>query len=118
MGAEVIQIERPGEGDIWRSIGRKITGNNGSSVNSARVQDRRNAFNVTLDMGTAEGKDMSLGLVSQADIWMESSKPGTYNGWGLDDKTVLNANAAIVITHVSGYGQDGHPDYLGRHHST
>ena len=118
MGAEVIQIERPGEGDIWRSIGRKITGNNGSSVNSAWVQDRRNAFNVTLDMGTAEGKDMSLGLVSQADIWMESSKPGTYNGWGLDDKTVLNANVAIVITHVSGYGQDGHPDYLGRHHST
>ena len=114
MGAEVIQIERPGEGNIWRSIGRKITGNNGSSVNSAWVQDRRNAFNVTLDMGTAEGKDMSLGLVSQADIWMESSKPGTYNGWGLDDKTVLNANAAIVITHVSGYGQDGHPDYLGR----
>ena len=37
MGAEVIQIERPGEGDIWRSIGRKITGNNGSSVNSAWV---------------------------------------------------------------------------------
>ena len=37
MGAEVIQIERPEEGDIWRSIGRKITGNNGSSVNSAWV---------------------------------------------------------------------------------
>ena len=65
-------------------------------------------------MSTAEGKDMFLGLVSQADIWIECSKPGTYNGWGLDDKTVLNANVAIVITHVSGYGQDGHPDYLGR----
>ena len=69
-------------------------------------------------MSTAEGKYMFLSLVSQADIWMESSKPKTYNGWGLDDKTVLNANSAIVITHVSGYGQDGHRDYLGRHHST
>ena len=114
MGAEVIQIERPGEGDIWRSIGRMVSSDNGASVNSAWVQDRRNTFNVTLDMCTAEGKDLFLGLVSQADIWMESSKPGAYHRWGLDDETVFNANPAIVITRVSGYGQDGHPDYLGR----
>ena len=44
MGAEVIQIERPGEGDSWRSIGLQVTGNNGTNVNSAWVQDRRNAL--------------------------------------------------------------------------
>ena len=114
MGAEVIQIERPGEGDIWRSIGRMVSSDNGSSVHSAWVQERRNTFNVTLDMSTVEGKDLFLGLVSQADIWMESSKPGTYSSWGLDDEMVLKAQPAIVITHVSGYGQEGHPDYLSR----
>jgi len=114
MGAEVIQIERPGEGDSWRSIGLQVTGNNGTNVNSAWVQDRRNTFNVTLDMSTDEGKDLFLRLVSQADIWMESSKPGSYDNWGLDDGTVFKANPGIVITHVSGYGQEGHPDYLGR----
>ena len=114
MGAEVIQIERPGGGDVWRTTGSQVTDVNGVSVNSAWVQDRRNTFNITLDMATVDGKDLFLRLVSQADIWMESSKAGTYNGWGLDDETVLRANASIVITHVSGYGQEGHPDYLGR----
>jgi len=57
---------------------------------------------------------MFLELVSKADIWMESSKAGTYDKWGLDDDTVLTANPKLVITHVSGYGQTGHPDYLGR----
>jgi L-carnitine CoA-transferase len=102
MGAEVIQIERPGGGDAWRTTGSQVTDVNGASVNSAWVQDRRNTFNITLDMATVDGKDLFLRLVSQADIWMESSKSGTYNGWGLDDETVLKANASIVITHVSG----------------
>jgi crotonobetainyl-CoA:carnitine CoA-transferase CaiB-like acyl-CoA transferase len=114
MGAEVIQIERPGEGDIFRSIGRKITRENGASVNSAWVQERRNTFNITLDMATLDGKDLFLRLVSQADLWMESSKAGTYKGWGLDDETILRANPSIVITHVSGFGQDGQSEYLGR----
>jgi crotonobetainyl-CoA:carnitine CoA-transferase CaiB-like acyl-CoA transferase len=45
---------------------------------------------------------------------MESSKPGTYAKWGLSDEVVLRANPGLVVTHVSGYGQSGHPDYLGR----
>jgi crotonobetainyl-CoA:carnitine CoA-transferase CaiB-like acyl-CoA transferase len=57
---------------------------------------------------------MFLDLISKVDIWMESSIPGTYPAWGLDDATVMMANPELVVTHVSGYGQDGHPDYLGR----
>jgi crotonobetainyl-CoA:carnitine CoA-transferase CaiB-like acyl-CoA transferase len=45
---------------------------------------------------------------------MESSRPGTFARWGLTDDVVLAANPGLVITHVSGYGQTGHPDYLGR----
>ena len=57
---------------------------------------------------------MFLDLISKVDIWMESPIPGTYPAWGLDDATAMMANRELVITHVSGYGQDGHPDYLGR----
>ena len=114
MGAEVIHIERPREGDTWRTVGRRLSGDNGATSGSAWVQERRNAFHITLDLGSTEGKDLFLRMVPQADIWMESSKPGSYSRWGLDDYTVLQANPKIVITHVSGYGQDGHPDYLGR----
>ena len=116
MGAEVIHIERPKEGDIWRQLGRPIPlpGEDGGTASTTWVQEHRNTFCVTLDMSTAEGKDLFLQLVSHADIWMESSKAGTYDRWGLDDETVLATNPALVITHVSGYGQTGHPDYLGR----
>ncbi len=114
MGAEVIHIERPGDGDVWRMLGLQVKANSDTTINSAWVQERRNTFHTTLDLSTPEGRDLFLRLIPHADIWMESSKPGTYNRWGLDDDTVLQANPRLVIAHVSGYGQDGHPDYLGR----
>ena len=115
MGAEVIQIERPGRGDaVWRNLEFPIAGQDGTTVAAGWVQDRRNSLHVTLDISKPRGKEMFLSLLGQADIWMESSIPGTYTEWGLDDKTVLDVNPRLVIAHVSGYGQDGHPDYLTR----
>ena len=116
MGAEVIQIERPGIGDIWRDLEFPIAkdGEDNGSVAAGWVQDRRNTHHITLDLSAPEGKDLFLRLITDADIWMEASIPGAYAGWGLDDETVLKANPRLVIAHVSGYGQTGHADYLGR----
>ena len=71
-------------------------------------------YNTTLDFSTQGGREIFLKLVERADIWMESSKARTYDKWGLDDATILGANPAIVICHVSGYGQDGDPEYVAR----
>ncbi len=114
MGAEVIQIERPGIGDVTRGQGLPLGDVDGSPIGSLWAQDRRNTFYTTLDFAAPEGRDLFLRLIAGADIWMESSKAGSYSQWGLDDATVLAANPGIVITHVSGYGQTGHPDYLNR----
>ena len=78
------------------------------------MQERRNAFYITLDLATAEGRDIFLRLIPHFDIWMEASRPGTFPEWGITDDLVLQANPKMVIVHVSGYGQTGHPDYLGR----
>jgi crotonobetainyl-CoA:carnitine CoA-transferase CaiB-like acyl-CoA transferase len=115
MGAEVIQVERPGVGDaVWRNLEFPMQGENGAAIAAGWVQDRRNTLHTTLNLASPRGKEMFLDLIPHCDIWMESSIPGTYRDWGLDDETVLKANPRIIITHVSGYGQDGHPDYLGR----
>ena len=115
MGAEVIQVERPGSGDaVWRNLEFPIQGQSGDSTAAGWVQDRRNTHHVTLDLASPRGRELFLSLVTHCDIWMESSIPGTYDAWGLDDDTVLKTNPRLVIAHVSGYGQDGHPDYLGR----
>jgi crotonobetainyl-CoA:carnitine CoA-transferase CaiB-like acyl-CoA transferase len=116
MGAEVIQIERTGEGDAaWRHLGMQLPTTDGQGqVATTWIQERRNEWYVTLDFSQPEGKDLFLKLVKSCDIWMESSKPGSYTKWGLTDEAVLQANPKLVIAHVSGYGQSGHRDYLGR----
>lgn len=116
MGAEVIQIEQPGIGDIgWRGFGNKLPGREGGPpVGTSWIQERRNVFSVTLDLSKPRGRELFLGLLAGAEIWMESSRPGTYQEWNLDDESVRKVNPKLVITHVSGYGQEGHPDYVGR----
>ena len=116
MGAEVIQIERTGEGDAaWRHLGMQLPTTDGQEkVATTWIQERRNEWYVTLDFSKPEGKELFLKLVKSCDIWMESSKPGSYTKWGLTDEAVLQANPKLVIAHVSGYGQTGHQDYLGR----
>ena len=113
-GAEVIQVEHPsGVVDPWRTLDAPLEVD-GKSVSTSFIQERRNARYITLDLSTKDGRELFLRLVRTRDIWMESSKPGTYAKWGLGDEVVLEANPSLVVTHVSGYGQSGHPDYLGR----
>ena len=116
MGAEVIQIERPGAGDTgWRNIGIRLKTKDGKgAVATTWIQERRNVFCVTLDLSKPRGRELFLKLVARADIWMESSKPGSYAKWDLDDAAVWKVNPRLVITHVSGFGQTGDPDYVHR----
>ena len=115
MGAEIIQIERPGLGDSWRTLGIRLDSLvDGPPVATNWVQERRNVFCVTLDLAKPRGREIFLKLISGCDIWMESSKPGSYAKWGLSDDEIWKTNPKLVITHVSGYGQHGHPDYVPR----
>ncbi len=117
MGAEVIQVERPGVGDsVWREVGLRIPTADGKApaVSTSWLAERRNAFHVTLDMSVPAGREIFLELAERAEIWMESSRPGAYAKWDLTDEIVLERNPKLVICHVSGYGQTGDPSYLGR----
>ena len=106
MGAEVIQFERPGNGDLaWRTTGIQLEANDGGPMFATNwIQERRNVFCVTLDFANPRGRELFLKLAATADIWMESSKPGSYNRWGLDDESLWKVNPKLVITHISGYG--------------
>ncbi len=116
MGAEVIQIERPGVGDSgWRTLGIRLETADGSPpVATNWIQERRNMFCISLDLTKPLGRDLFLKLAARADIWMESSKPGTCTKFSLNDEAVFKVNPKLVITHVSGYGQTGHHDYIHR----
>lgn len=116
LGAEVLQVEMPGEGDAaWRTTGICLEARDGGAPISATwLQERRNVFCISLDLSKARGREIFLRLVSRADILMESSKSGTYQKWDLDDSVLLQCNPRLVIAHVSGYGQSGDPGYVRR----
>jgi crotonobetainyl-CoA:carnitine CoA-transferase CaiB-like acyl-CoA transferase len=116
-GAEVIHVERAGEGgDPYRLAGIKLPNRDPKKppVTTNWIQERRNMLGVTCDPSKPRGRDLFLRLLGEADAWIESSKPGTYARWGLDDATILKVNPRLVITHISGYGHSGDPDFVKR----
>jgi len=84
------------------------------SIRYAWNQEHRNELGLAMNIPSPEGKEIFLKLVKWADIWIESSKGGTFTKWGLTDEFLWTANPKLVIVHVSGFGQEGDPDYVNR----
>lgn len=101
-GATVINVESALVPDVCRSI--KYAWN----------QEHRNELSLAVNIPTPEGREIFLKLIKWADIWMESSKGGTYAKWGLTDEFIWTQNPKLVIVHVSGFGQEGDPEYVKR----
>lgn len=102
-GADVVWIENPRFPDTSR-VGKPNVVN----------QERRNSRNLCVSISTPEGKEVLKRLLTEADIFIEGSKPGQYKKWGLTDEVLWSWNPRLVIVHISGYGQYGDPDYVSR----
>ncbi|MEW2354137.1 CoA transferase [Spirillospora sp. NPDC029432] len=103
FGAEVIKIEPPGAGDPMREWGREKP--HGKSLWWPILA--RNKKSVTLNLRTPEGQELARRLISEADVLVENFRPGTLERWGLSPGTLQAANPKLIITRVTGYGQDG-----------
>jgi formyl-CoA transferase len=104
MGAEVIKLEPPGEGDPMRQWGR------GQPVWWEVIA--RNKKSASVNLRTPEGQDLARRLIGQADILIENFRPGTLEGWNLSPASLMAANPRLIVVRMSGYGQDG--PYAGR----
>ena len=100
QGADVIELESTVAPDMYRMYG------------DAWSVDRRNQRMITLNIPSPEGKEILLQMVKWADVLVESSKGGTWEKWGLTDEVLWEANPALVILHISGFGNWGDPDYV------
>lgn len=104
FGAEVIQIERPGVGDHFRSF-PPVYRNEHGAVGATWVQDARNRLSMTLELnlGDPDVKEIFLGLIRESDVYIENmvwiEKLGIY------DEELLAVNPKLVIVHVSGFGR-------------
>ena len=100
MGAEVIKIEPPGQGDPMRVWGRQKPGE--PSLWWPVVG--RNKKAITLDLRQPDGQALLLELAAKADIVIENFRPGTLEKWGLGWEQLSAANPRLIMVRVSGYG--------------
>ncbi len=103
FGATVIKIEPPRKGDPLRSW--RALDSDGTSY--WWRSHARNKFSVTLDLNKQAGRDLVTQLLIKADVLVENFRPGKLESWGLGPEDLKVHNPALVITRVSGYGQDG-----------
>ena len=108
MGAEVIKIEPPGQGDPMRNWGRQKPGE--PSLWWPVIA--RNKKAITLDLRQADGQRLLLELAAKADFLVENFRPGTLEKWNLGWDQLHAANPRLIMVRVSGYGQTG--PYAGR----
>jgi formyl-CoA transferase len=99
LGADVIHVEPPGQGDTARKIGPARDG-----IYLWWKVSGRNKRSVTIDLRRPEGQQLARQLVSEADVVIASLKSDTLEQWGLDWDTLHAVNPKLVMLQISGYG--------------
>jgi crotonobetainyl-CoA:carnitine CoA-transferase CaiB-like acyl-CoA transferase len=102
MGADVIKVEGPDEGDPIRRIG---AGHNDLSWYFASYN--RNKRSMTLDLKTAAGRQTLARLLKGADVLVENYRPGVLDAMGFDQTRLDAINPRLVVASINGYGATG-----------
>jgi crotonobetainyl-CoA:carnitine CoA-transferase CaiB-like acyl-CoA transferase len=106
LGAEVIKLEKPG-GDPGRRLGPFFHDEPDPEKSMYWFAYNINKKGITLDIETADGKDIFRKLVARADAVVESFPPGYMNSIGLDYEELSKINPSIILTSISPFGQNG-----------
>ncbi len=101
LGARVIKIEDPGMGDPMRSAPPLVDG-----VGAGFRAFLRGTESVCLDLRSEAGQAALRKLAKQADVLVESFRPGTMERWGLGPERLAATNGSLVTVSLSGFGQD------------
>lgn len=102
FGAEVIKVEDPFLGDYARDFEPKVAGQ-GTMFHSLN----RNKQSVTLNLKEESDKEKLIEMVKDADVLIESFRPGVMKRLGLDYETLKQHNEGLIYCAISGYGQTG-----------
>jgi crotonobetainyl-CoA:carnitine CoA-transferase CaiB-like acyl-CoA transferase len=104
FGAQVIRIE-PLEGDvirIWTPYGMIYKG---EGLNY--LTEGRNKYHITLNLEKPEGREIFKGMVRQADVLIETYKPGVMDDWGIGYEQLKKINQGLIFASITAYGQFG-----------
>jgi len=110
LGADVIKIERPGNGDDTRAWGppflKDPRGENTSEA-AYYLSANRNKQSVTIDFTRPEGQKLVRELAAKSDIVIENFKVGGLKAYGLDYASLRVENPRLIYCSITGFGQTG-----------
>ncbi len=110
LGADVIKIERPGNGDDTRAWGppyAKDADGNDTTEAAYYLAANRGKRSVTIDIASVDGQALLRELVVHCDVVLENYKVGQLKRYGLDYESLKAIKPDIVYCSVTGFGQDG-----------
>lgn len=110
-GAEVIKIERPGQGDPRRSIPPYITDEQGQRAAGGFIGYNRNKKSLALNLREEAGRQVLKDLVKISDVVVENLRPGAIDKMGLGYEQLKTINPRLIYAAVSGFGRL--EDYAG-----
>ncbi|MGN6517560.1 MAG: CaiB/BaiF CoA transferase family protein [Rhizomicrobium sp.] len=109
LGAEIIKIEKPGEGDETRSFGPPFLKDKMGERGDATyfLTANRNKKSVAIDFAKPEGAALVRKLARRAHVVVENFKTGTLVKYGLDCETLRAENPGLVYCSLTGFGHTG-----------
>jgi crotonobetainyl-CoA:carnitine CoA-transferase CaiB-like acyl-CoA transferase len=110
LGAEVVKVERLGEGDDFRRYGLvfvKDSDGNPTAESAAYTSTNRNKRSIAVDLARPEGSELVRNLARKCDIFIENFKVGSLARFGLDFRAQQSVNPGVIYLSVTGFGQAG-----------
>jgi crotonobetainyl-CoA:carnitine CoA-transferase CaiB-like acyl-CoA transferase len=104
LGADVIKVE-PVTGEWQRHT--SAGGAAGHQVNASFLSLNRNKRSLAVNLKSAEGREIVLGLARRSDVFLQNYRPGVAERLGMDYASIRGVRPDIVYVSVSGYGEDG-----------
>ncbi len=118
LGADVIKVERPGNGDEARRWGPpflKDRHGDDTQESPMYLSANRNKRSITVDLSTPDGRDIVTSLAVRSDVVIENFKVGDLARHGLDYASIKAVQPRIIYCSITGFGQTGpysrHPGY-------
>ena len=111
LGAEVVKIEHPINGESARGALPSMDDPSGRPVGATFLRNNLNKKSVGIDLSTSEGQDLFLRLVPNFDVVGDNFKPGTMEKFGLDYKSINSKYPNVIVISISGFGNSGNSPY-------
>ena len=110
LGADVVKIEKPGEGDDTRKWGPPFVPDQEgrpSSESAYYLCANRNKRSIEIDITTPEGQALIHALLEKADVFIENYKVGGLQAYGLAYGQIKSLYPRLVYCSITGFGQTG-----------